>query len=133
MTIYLCWMPSLKYLCKLTDPFISLIDRALIGDYSIQSLPTLQPPPHRRSTKYASFRAALQFAQEYGILAASAEDRPFVPQSSVVFWTKDGSGVDGIPEGLKRSFRKWDTARGGGCKVLGLAEALEGAGASRQV
>ncbi|KAL9632155.1 MAG: hypothetical protein Q9164_005498 [Protoblastenia rupestris] len=114
------------------DDNILVLD-AFFEIFVIQSLPTLKPPPHRRSTKSASFRAALLFAQEYGILAASAEDRPFVPQSSVVFWTKDGSGVDEIPEGLKRSFRKWDTARGGRCKMLGLAEALEGAGASRQV
>lgn len=57
----------------------------------------------RANTQYASFRNALDFAQEYAILAAGIEDRPFVPVSSVV--------LEGIPRDLKRVFRKWDDAR----------------------
>lgn len=49
--------------------------------------------------QYASFRNALDFAQEYAILASSMEDRPFVPISTVV--------LEGIPRDLKSVFRKW--------------------------
>jgi len=34
--------------------------------------------------KAKAFAAALLFAQDYGILAASMQDRPFVPDSKVV-------------------------------------------------
>jgi hypothetical protein len=51
-------------------------------------------------SQYAAFHNALDFAQEYAILAASIEDRPFVPVSTVV--------MEGIPRDLKRVFRKWD-------------------------
>ncbi|KND87990.1 Villidin [Tolypocladium ophioglossoides CBS 100239] len=57
----------------------------------------------RANSQYASFRNALDFAQEYAILAAGIEDRPFVPVSTVV--------LEGIPRDLKRVFRKWDEAR----------------------
>ncbi|KAK3942370.1 hypothetical protein QBC46DRAFT_352351 [Diplogelasinospora grovesii] len=49
--------------------------------------------------QYAAFRNALDFAQEYGILAAGMEDRPFVPVSTVV--------LEGVPKDLKAVFRKW--------------------------
>ncbi|KAK0718397.1 hypothetical protein B0T26DRAFT_856017 [Lasiosphaeria miniovina] len=49
--------------------------------------------------QYAAFRNALDFAQEYAILAAGMEDRPFVPISTVV--------LEGIPRDLKSVFRKW--------------------------
>ena len=50
------------------------------------------------------------FAQEYGILAASLEDRPVIPNSVVV--------LQGMPQDLKAVFRKWEdrkmvTARDG--------------------
>ncbi|KAI9701074.1 MAG: hypothetical protein M1836_001743 [Candelina mexicana] len=51
-------------------------------------------------SKFAEFQIGLIFAQEYGILAASMEDRPFVPVSTVV--------LEGIPRDLKMVFRKWD-------------------------
>lgn len=50
-------------------------------------------------TQYSAFRNALDFAQEYAILAAGMEDRPFVPISTVV--------LEGIPRDLKSVFRKW--------------------------
>lgn len=50
-------------------------------------------------SQYAGFRNALDFAQEYAILAAGMEDRPFVPISTVV--------LEGIPRDLKSVFRKW--------------------------
>ncbi|KHN99620.1 ADP-ribosylation factor [Metarhizium album ARSEF 1941] len=55
------------------------------------------------NNQYASFRNALDFAQEYAILASGMEDRPFVPVSTVV--------LEGIPRDLKRVFRKWDEGR----------------------
>ncbi|TQW00060.1 advillin [Cordyceps javanica] len=54
-------------------------------------------------SQYSSFRNALDFAQEYAILAASMEDRPFVPVSTIV--------LEGIPRDMKRIFRKWEDAR----------------------
>ncbi|KAI6780122.1 Villidin-like protein [Emericellopsis cladophorae] len=57
----------------------------------------------RTGSNFASFRNALEFAQEYAILAASMEDRPFVPTSTVV--------LEGVPRDLKRVFRKWEDKR----------------------
>lgn len=57
----------------------------------------------RAQSQFASFRNALNFAQEYAILAASMEDRPFVPISTVV--------LEGVPRDLKRVFRKWSDDR----------------------
>lgn len=54
-------------------------------------------------SQYTSFRNALDFAQEYAILASSMEDRPFVPISTVV--------LEGIPRDLKSVFRKWHDSR----------------------
>lgn len=57
----------------------------------------------KSQTQYAAFHNALDFAQEYAILAAGMEDRPFVPVATVV--------LEGIPRDLKAVFRKWrDTA-----------------------
>ncbi|KAK5663899.1 hypothetical protein OQA88_109 [Cercophora sp. LCS_1] len=53
----------------------------------------------RSQHQYAAFHNALDFAQEYSILAAGMEDRPFVPISTVV--------LEGIPRDLKAVFRKW--------------------------
>lgn len=53
----------------------------------------------KAQAQYAAFHNALLFGQEYAILAAGMEDRPFVPISSVV--------VEGCPKDLKSVFRKW--------------------------
>ncbi|KAK9424276.1 hypothetical protein SUNI508_13767 [Seiridium unicorne] len=53
----------------------------------------------RAQPQYASFHNALEFAQEYAILAAGMEDRPFVPVSTVI--------LEGIPKDMKSVFRKW--------------------------
>lgn len=50
-------------------------------------------------SQYSSFHNGLDFAQEYAILAAGMEDRPFVPVSTVV--------LEGIPRDLRSCFRKW--------------------------
>lgn len=58
-----------------------------------------------------AFAAALHFAQDYGILAASVEDRPFIPVSTVV--------LEGAPRDMKFCFRGWDNDRGvGGTEAL---------------
>lgn len=77
---------------------------------------------------YASFRNALDFAQEYAILASGMEDRPFVPVSTVV--------LEGIPRDLKRVFRTWrdersptaapqQLKRGRSLRVVPLTQALQ--------
>ncbi|KAK4190120.1 hypothetical protein QBC35DRAFT_491414 [Podospora australis] len=53
----------------------------------------------KSQSQYAAFHNALDFAQEYAILAAGMEDRPFVPVATVV--------LEGIPRDLKAVFRKW--------------------------
>lgn len=95
---------------------------------------TLAPAPHQKSAESAAFRAALLFAQEYGILAASAEDRPFVPACAVVVCSRNASGkeeVGSVPEGVRRAFRKWDQGVVGECRVVTLTKALEAMGEVR--
>ncbi|OKL56055.1 hypothetical protein UA08_08629 [Talaromyces atroroseus] len=48
----------------------------------------------------AEFASALVFAHEYGILAVSLQDRPFIPKSYVA--------MGGIPDCCTVAFRKWD-------------------------
>ncbi|KAM0324307.1 hypothetical protein ACHAQA_008084 [Verticillium albo-atrum] len=79
--------------------------------------------------EYLSFRNALDFAQEYAILASGMEDRPFVPISTVV--------LEGIPRDLKRVFRKWGDEgsptvmpqaglkRGRSLRIVPLTQALQ--------
>ena len=110
--------------------------------HSIITIRTFSPAPHQKFTESAAFRAALLFAQEYGILAASAEDRPFVPSAKVVICARnavntsnggaegEGEGF-GVPEGMQRAFRKWSAGWVKECRVVGLAEALEAVGESR--
>ena len=79
--------------------------------------------------KYPSFALALDFGQEYSILAASEQDRPFIPQGRVVFLAAaEGS----TPRDMQFAFRKWDERKfapfgkgKGGKKVVSLNEALE--------
>lgn len=84
----------------------------------------------RAQSQYASFHNALDFAQEYAILAAGMEDRPFVPFSTVV--------LEGIPRDMKSVFRKWRDAdtptvtnvatglkRGRSLRVVPLNQALQ--------
>ena len=74
----------------------------------------------RANAQYASFCNALDFAQEYAILASGMEDRPFVPVSSVV--------LEGIPRDLKRVFRKWDDSKS---PTVTNAPATSGSGLKR--
>lgn len=81
-------------------------------------------------SQYSSFRNALDFAQEYAILSAGMEDRPFVPVSTIV--------LEGIPRDLKRVFRKWGEdksptvtntyaglKRGKSLRIVSLTQALQ--------
>lgn len=69
------------------------------------------------------------FAHEYGILAASLDDRPFVPVSTVV--------LEGVPRDMKACFRSWEDSlqptaalmagkprRGRSLRIVGLQAAL---------
>ncbi|KAL4787500.1 hypothetical protein BJX76DRAFT_363415 [Aspergillus varians] len=51
------------------------------------------------SNRPAEFASAVVFAHEYGILAASVQDRPFIPKSFI--------SLGGIPEACRSVFRKW--------------------------
>ncbi|KAL1302652.1 hypothetical protein AAFC00_003019 [Neodothiora populina] len=51
-----------------------------------------------------AFTQALLFAHDYGILAASMEDRPAIPLASVVF--------SGLPREAELRFRRYDKSRG---------------------
>ncbi|KAI9779511.1 MAG: hypothetical protein M1839_007319 [Geoglossum umbratile] len=82
----------------------------------------------RTQSKYAELQTALMFAQEYGILAASMEDRPFIPVSTVV--------LQGAPRDFRAVFRKWEETkiitswepkRKPSLKVVPLSEAIEAA------
>jgi len=53
----------------------------------------------RAQSQYSAFHNALMFAQEYSILAAGMEDRPYVPITTVV--------LEGVPRDMKSVFRKW--------------------------
>jgi hypothetical protein len=98
----MCLMLSLRCICKflplLSSPLdISLIRNSIIG-------PLAQSQSH-------AFATALLFAQDYGIIAAGMEDRPFVPISTVV--------LEGVPRDLKPCFRKWtDDLASGGTEAL---------------
>ncbi|KAL4880187.1 hypothetical protein BJY04DRAFT_228693 [Aspergillus karnatakaensis] len=51
------------------------------------------------SNRPAEFASAIVFAHEYGILAASLQDRPFIPRSFI--------SLGGAPESCRSAFRKW--------------------------
>ncbi|KAB8218101.1 hypothetical protein BDV33DRAFT_131191 [Aspergillus novoparasiticus] len=52
------------------------------------------------SNRPADFVSAVVFAHEYGILAASLQDRPFIPKSFV--------SLGGVPGSCCTAFRKWE-------------------------
>ncbi|KAF1914695.1 hypothetical protein BDU57DRAFT_579101 [Ampelomyces quisqualis] len=81
-------------------------------------------------TQSQAFSTALLFAQEYGILAVSEEDRPFMPVTTVV--------MEGVPRDMKAVFRHWDDTlipaaglmrgklgRGKSLRIVGLDKAIE--------
>lgn len=70
----------------------------------------LESNPHPST----ALRASLLFAEEYAILSASTEDRPFVPSCTFVFMPalSDDDDARGVPEGMRWCFRKWDDRNG---------------------
>jgi hypothetical protein len=88
-------MPSSRSMCKLPHTPLPLKKPHPRSQLTLPSL-----VPSNPKSLLHTFRAACEFAQEYGILVASAEDRPFVPVSRVVLGRS-------VPEGVKRAFRKW--------------------------
>ncbi len=134
MMASLCWILFLRSMCKSSHPkpFPWQTPRRLLFIPSYQPsyvnlLHSIAPSPHgSKSARFPTFRAALLFAQEYGILSASLEDRPFVPIGSVIF---GGRYASGVPEGMRRAFRKWEDGGLNGvgreCRVVGLTECLE--------
>jgi Domain of unknown function (DUF4045) len=82
-------------------------------------------------SQFSAFHHSLMFAQEYGILAAGMEDRPFVPVTTIV--------MGGVPKDMRAVFRKWKDAlsptemkptgtplqRGRSLRVVPLTAALE--------
>ncbi|KAH8791712.1 hypothetical protein F5882DRAFT_352850 [Hyaloscypha sp. PMI_1271] len=82
-------------------------------------------------SQFSAFQHSLLFAQEYGILAAGMEDRPFVPVTTIV--------LGGVPKDMRAIFRKWKDAlsptemnaigtplqRGRSLRVVPLTAALE--------
>jgi len=84
--------------------------------------------PLAKSQNHA-FSTALLFAQDYGILAASLEDRPIIPVSTVI--------MEGTPRDMKAVFRAWDDKniptstlmsgkpkRGKGLRIVSLTAAI---------
>jgi len=53
--------------------------------------------------KRVDFQHALQFTNEYSLLASSLEDRPFVPVSTVI--------LGGAPREFKALFRRWQDSK----------------------
>ncbi|KAF2997944.1 hypothetical protein E8E13_005616 [Curvularia kusanoi] len=77
-----------------------------------------------------AFSTALMFAQEYGILAVSEEDRPFMPVTTIV--------LEGVPRDMKAVFRHWNDSliptaelmsgslkRGKSLRIVGLEKAIQ--------
>ncbi|KAJ4362665.1 hypothetical protein N0V95_001373 [Ascochyta clinopodiicola] len=77
-----------------------------------------------------AFSTALMFAQEYGILAVSEEDRPFMPVTTII--------LEGVPRDMKAVFRHWNDAliptaelmsgslkRGKSLRIVGLEKAIQ--------
>ncbi|RMJ26400.1 gelsolin repeat protein [Aspergillus sp. HF37] len=52
------------------------------------------------SQRSAEFASAVVLAHEYGILAASLQDRPFIPKTFV--------SIGGLPDSCRSVFRKWN-------------------------
>ncbi|KAJ5491297.1 hypothetical protein N7539_002864 [Penicillium diatomitis] len=67
--------------------------------------------------KSADFASAVVFAHEYGILAASLQDRPFIPKSFV--------SLGGIPDRCQSAFRKWSSNKLGAPCVFPLDVVIE--------
>ena len=80
----------------------------------------------KAGSRSAEFVTALMFAQEYGILTASLEDRPSIPKCLVT--------LHGAPPDFAAAFRKWQDPVGlknqqqEQCQVFPLNDTLEALG-----
>ena len=129
-------MLSLSSLCKLffvfyfpyVRPFPFSVPKPLMKRYTHYRLHSIVPtsrhslstPPHYPPT--TSLRASILFAQEYAILSASLDDRPFVPPCTVIFtpaFPNDPRPRTTPPQGLRWGFRRWDDRDGEGHTILG--------------
>lgn len=70
-----------------------------MGNIWRKTLTSFSTDGANQGNQYQAFHTALHFAQEYGILAAGMEDRPFVPICTVV--------VEGMPRDARVVVRKW--------------------------
>lgn len=116
----MCWMLSLRCTCKFTP--CRIVRWCLLMLCSIVGALARSQAP--------AFSTALMFAQEYGILAVSEEDRPFMPVTTIV--------LEGVPRDMKAAFRHWNDAliptaelmsgslkRGKSLRIVGLEKAIQ--------
>lgn len=141
--LFICSPPPNKTFFQLTPSSNRIIPKPSTPIVSISSLPARPLPstissPAVVSTPHTRLRASLIFAQEYAILGASLEDRPFVPSCTVVFLSGSGGpndlSIDPVPapEGIRSAFRKWEDGIGArAVMVLPLEQVLEAVGAVR--
>lgn len=82
----------------------------------------------KAQSKREEFQTALQFTQDYSILAVSVDDRPFIPVSSVI--------LGGAPREFRALFRTWEDSksptntkptgmRKSSLRLIGLDEAMK--------
>lgn len=113
--------PSSRCTCKYSDALTYSHRQSLISCSIVGALARSQAP---------AFSTALMFAQEYGILAVSEEDRPFMPVTTIV--------LEGVPRDMKAVFRHWNDAliptaelmsgslkRGKSLRIVGLEKAIQ--------
>jgi hypothetical protein len=85
------WIRSSRSTCKCQCPLSHQLQadtnsHRIIGEHASQ--------------KSADFASAVVFAHEYGILATSLQDRPFIPKSYVA--------LGGVADRCQSAFRKWN-------------------------
>jgi hypothetical protein len=114
-------MLSSRCICKFHGLSNMVKNMMLIGCSIVGALARSQAP---------AFSTALMFAQEYGILAVSEEDRPFMPVTTII--------LEGVPRDMKAVFRHWNDAliptaelmsgslkRGKSLRIVGLEKAIQ--------
>lgn len=127
-------LPSMLRCCN----YLSNLTYSIIPDATYSSLPRPSLSSTSQPTLLTRLRASLLFAQEYAILSASLEDRPFVPTCRLVFLPalNNDTNPQPVPEGLRSAFRTWNpvslSPKGGdACTVLGVGETLAALGVVR--
>ena len=90
-------MPSLRCICECDHRSTTSFR---FNSFVLTALSSILSP--QSHTQSAAFATALLFAQDYGMLAASLQDRPFIPVSTVV--------LEGAPRDMRAVFRWWKEA-----------------------